>query len=90
MTSYWRHGSQLVKTPIGILGIFLKSIRTWWGLRGQRWIFVHYKGLGGARGIFYQEEGLIQGFETPIRILGILKKYPNLVGLGEANVGFIY
>ena len=35
-----------------------------------------------TRGIFYQEGGTIQGFETPIRILGILKKASALWGLG--------
>ena len=45
------------------------------------WVFYTRRGKGDARGISYLEEGAIQGFENPIRILGFLKKKSPLVGV---------
>ena len=39
-------------------------------------------------GIFYQEGGIIQGFETPNRILGILKKCSTLMGVRGGKCEF--
>ena len=52
------------------------------------WIFYTRSGGGDARGIFYQEVGAIQGFEIPIRILGILKNVPPPGGGLRNKCGF--
>ena len=67
------------------MGILKKVPQPGW-VRGSKCRFYILEGGGGndrsisyqedAKGIFYQEGGTIQGFETPIRILGILKKVP--------------
>ena len=52
------------------------------------WVFYTRRGKEDARGISYLEEGAIQGFENPIRILGFLKKIPPSVGVrGGGKLG---
>ena len=50
------------------------------------WVFYTRRGKEDARGISYLEEGAIQGFENPIRILGFLKKIPPSVGVRGGQI----
>ena len=74
------------ETPNMILGTYFEIPKNYNRGQGrQMWVFYTRRGQEDVRGISYQELGAIQGFDTPIRIQGILKKYlpPRRGGRGE-------
>ena len=90
ITDFRKLRSDARTTCIKVLGARFCFGGQWLIQEGANVSFCTRRGQRDARGIVYQEGRAIQGFETPIRILSILKKYPTLVGLGEVNVDFLH